>query len=282
MAATGTGTTGERRSIPVTEGGEGRRLNILLAEDNPVNQTLAVRLLERLGHEVDVAANGLEAVAKAACIRYDVILMDLQMPQMGGFDATRHIRAQDGERHTPIVAMTAHAMAGDREKCFASGMDAYVSKPIQVPALIRALEEALQKPASAPAEHREESIGKADDTHAAQFDRGFTLGNLGGDEVLMRDIIVLFLRDYRTMLGALREARSVSRDALAAEAHTLKGTVRNFGGTRAAGIAGRLERSGATAPDDAGTDRLIDQLEIEVEALAAELRAELQAARAAA
>ncbi|MBL8466206.1 response regulator [Methyloversatilis discipulorum] len=282
MAATGTGTTGERRSIPVTQGGEGRRLNILLAEDNPVNQTLAVRLLERLGHEVDVAANGLEAVAKADCIRYDVILMDLQMPQMGGFDATRHIRAQDGERHTPIVAMTAHAMAGDREKCFAAGMDAYVSKPIQVPALIRALEEALQKPASAPVEHREESIGKADDTHATQFDRAFTLGNLGGDEVLMRDIIVLFLRDYRTMLGALREARSVSRDALSVEAHTIKGTVRNFGGTRAAGIAGRLERRGATAPDDADTDLLINQLETEVEALAAELRAELQAARAAA
>ncbi|MGC4405200.1 ATP-binding protein [Methyloversatilis sp. MC4-4] len=284
MAATGIGSAGGRRSIPVTQGGEGRRLNILLAEDNPVNQTLAVRLLERLGHHVDVAANGLEAVAKAACIRYDVILMDLQMPQMGGFDATRHIRAQDGERHTPIVAMTAHAMAGDREKCFAAGMDAYVSKPIQVPALIRALEEALQKPASAPApaEHREENVGKADDTHTTQFDRAFTLGNLGGDEALMRDIIVLFLRDYRAMLGALRAARSVSRDALAVEAHTIKGTVRNFGGTRAAGIAGRLERSGATAPDDAGTDLLIDQLETEVEALAAELRAELQAARVAA
>lgn len=98
----------------------------------------------------------------------------------------------------------------------------------------------------------------------------------------MRDIIVLFLRDYRAMLGALRAARSVSRDALAVEAHTIKGTVRNFGGTRAAGIAGRLERSGATAPDDAGTDLLIDQLETEVEALAAELRAELQAARVAA
>ena len=135
---------------------------------------------------------------------------------------------------------------------------------------------------SAPAERPKECMGKADGTHAAQFDRAFTLGNLGGDEVLMRDIIVLFLRDYRTMLGALREARSVSRDALAAEAHTLKGTVRNFGGTRAAGIAGRLERGGAAAPDDAGTDLLIDQLETEVEALAAELRAELQAARVAA
>ncbi|MFX5374084.1 response regulator, partial [Acinetobacter baumannii] len=87
-------------------------------------------------------------------------------PQMGGFDATRHIRAQDGERHTPIVAMTAHAMAGDREKCFAAGMDASVSKPRQGPALRRAREEALQKPASAPAERPEECMGKADGTHA--------------------------------------------------------------------------------------------------------------------
>jgi DNA-binding response OmpR family regulator len=205
---------------------------------------------------------------------------------MGGFDATRHIRAQDGERHTPIIAMTAHAMAGDREKCFAAGMDGYVSKPIQVPALIRALEEALQKQGSTrigrASGHSASETDGADDAQVAQFDRAFTLGNLGGDEALMRDLIVLFLRDYRAMLDALRAARSVSRDALAVEAHTLKGTVRNFGGTRAAGIAGRLERSGAMALDDADTDLLIDQLETEVEALAAELRAELQAARVAA
>jgi two-component system sensor histidine kinase/response regulator len=111
-----------------------------------------------------VAGNGLEAVEMAAGKRFDVILMDIQMPQMGGFDATQHIRAQDGQRHTPIIAMTAHAMAGDRERCLAAGMDGYVSKPIRVPELLRALGESQQKQGA-----------EAGDRHTARDTRRVTL-----------------------------------------------------------------------------------------------------------
>jgi two-component system sensor histidine kinase/response regulator len=248
-----------------------RPLHILLAEDNPVNQTLAVRLLERLGHRVDVAGNGIEAVGMAGNCRFDMILMDIQMPQMGGFEATRHIRAQDGQRHTPIVAMTAHALAGDREKCLDAGMDGYVSKPIQVPALLRALDEALagpafERPAATP-------IVASD----SRFDRMFMLGNLAADEELMHEIIRIFLRDYRSNLDALQKACSAgSREELIQQAHTLKGMVRNFGASCASGIAARLERRSGDAAKSGGDEAaMVDQLIEETEALAAELRAEL-------
>ncbi|MDP3288647.1 MAG: response regulator [Methyloversatilis sp.] len=255
---------------------DNRPLNILLAEDNPINQTLALRLLERLGHHVELASNGIEAVALAARQRFDVILMDVQMPQMGGFEATRRIRAQDGQRHTPIVAMTAHAMAGDREKCIEAGMDGYVSKPVQVPALLRALDEALGPSVAPP-------VSRPPDTPAveARFDRQFMLGNLGGDEVLMHDIITLFLRDYRSTLDALVQAfAGGTREELATQAHTLKGIVRNFGASRGAGIAAQLERGGGGTPtEDPQCAAWVEQLVDETEALVTELRAAQQAAR---
>jgi CheY-like chemotaxis protein len=119
--------------------GATRPLRILLAEDNPVNQKLATRLLERHGHSVRVAQHGIEAVAFAAEETFDLILMDVQMPAMDGYTATRRIREREGEGeapHVPIVAMTACAMKGDREKCLDAGMDAYVPKPIDIDALL--------------------------------------------------------------------------------------------------------------------------------------------------
>ncbi len=115
-----------------------RSLSVLLAEDNPVNRTLATRLLTKLGHRVVAAETGAAAVERAAAGTYDVILMDVQMPELDGFEATARIRRMEAGsgRRTPIIAMTARAMAGDREKCLAAGMDAYVSKPIQTPALV--------------------------------------------------------------------------------------------------------------------------------------------------
>ena len=128
-------------SLAATEPRE-RGLRILLAEDNPINSTLAVRMLEKLGHQVVVARDGRQAVDRCAQERFDLILMDVQMPQMDGFEATKLIR--EGEQrtgaHTPILAMTAYAMKGDREKCLAAGMDDYVSKPIQPRELIRTIE----------------------------------------------------------------------------------------------------------------------------------------------
>jgi len=113
----------------------------LLAEDNRVNQFLMVRLLEGRGHRVTVAGDGRMALDEVARYRFDVILMDVQMPEMDGLEATRTLRARGVQ--TPIIAMTAHAMQGDREKCLGAGMDAYVSKPIQPEEVFDAIEDAV-------------------------------------------------------------------------------------------------------------------------------------------
>src|SRR5205807_1384558 len=122
-------------------------LRVLLAEDNPVNQRLAVRLLEKQGHEVRVVDDGVAAVEAVRQGCFDLVLMDVQMPRLGGLEATRAIREweakQPGRGRLPIVAMTAHAMKGDREHCLAAGMDGYVAKPIQTRQLVEALQEAL-------------------------------------------------------------------------------------------------------------------------------------------
>jgi CheY-like chemotaxis protein len=118
-------------------------LNILVAEDNQVNQKIAAAMLGKMGHRVTLAVNGAEAVAKWGEGNFDLIFMDMQMPEMDGLEATRQIRSQEDAkgRHIAIIAMTANAMSGDRERCVASGMDDYVSKPISR----RSLEEAIER-----------------------------------------------------------------------------------------------------------------------------------------
>jgi CheY-like chemotaxis protein len=126
---------------PVMDAELGRKhpLRILLAEDNAVNQKLALRVLEQMGYRADVASNGIEAVESIERQKYDVILMDVQMPEMDGLDATREIRKLANTTQPHIVAMTANAMEGDREMCIAAGMNDYISKPIRVNELVEAL-----------------------------------------------------------------------------------------------------------------------------------------------
>jgi two-component system sensor histidine kinase/response regulator len=112
-------------------------LRILLAEDNLINQRLALRVLEKAGHSVMVAANGCEAVDLAARQQFDIALMDVQMPEMNGLEATRLIRRRECGAHLPILALTAHAMTGDRERCLEAGMDGYLTKPVRVADLLR-------------------------------------------------------------------------------------------------------------------------------------------------
>jgi two-component system sensor histidine kinase/response regulator len=118
---------------------------ILLVEDNAVNQRLAVRMLQKRGHEVDVAANGIEALARLHAVEYDLILMDCQMPEMDGFETTKRIRDAEtaSGRHIPIVAMTANAIAGDRDRCLAVGMDEYLAKPVRAETLYRMIDSFL-------------------------------------------------------------------------------------------------------------------------------------------
>ena len=138
----------------------GGDVNILLAEDNSVNQMLAVRLLEKIGYRVDVVENGLDAVDRVRRRRYDLVLMDCQMPEMDGYQATAEIRRLEaGWRHTNIVAVTANAMLGDREKCLKAGMDDYLSKPIQLAQLKDVLDRWSQV---ASAEQPEPSPSSAD------------------------------------------------------------------------------------------------------------------------
>jgi CheY-like chemotaxis protein len=122
-----------------------RQLQILLAEDNPVNQRLAVHMLEKMGHLVAVAQTGKEALDALRTGRFDLVLMDLQMPEMDGFAATREIRGaeQHGQGHVPVIAMTAHAMKGDREECLAAGMDDYLAKPINSEELRQVIERVM-------------------------------------------------------------------------------------------------------------------------------------------
>jgi two-component system sensor histidine kinase/response regulator len=150
-AAGAAGPANERRG----PSGSGTKANVLVVEDNVVNQKVAARMLETLGHRVDVAANGLEAVKALSEIPYDVVLMDCQMPDMDGYAATAEIRRREGsDRHTPIIAMTASAMRGDEDRARAAGMDDYVSKPVAREKLAEVLDRWLPPKAEVQAQNR--------------------------------------------------------------------------------------------------------------------------------
>jgi signal transduction histidine kinase/DNA-binding response OmpR family regulator len=217
---------------------EGRSLRILLAEDNAVNQLLASRLLEKQGHNVVIAANGRQALERLENERFDLVLMDIQMPEMDGFEATAVIRKEEEStgKHIPIIAMTAHALEGDRERCLAAGMDGYIAKPIKAEDLVRAVEDlgrspqvAELAPAAKPPEHE-------------PIDTASALARAGGNVALLREMAALFLKELPMLMTNLREAVT-SRDAKAIEraAHKLKGSVGNFAAQPAFEAALRLE-----------------------------------------
>ena len=208
----------------------GKKLNVLLAEDNKVNQTLAIRMLEKQGHHVDLVDNGEEAVKMSNDGTYDLVLMDVQMPIMDGFDATKAIRKREEEKggHVMIVAMTAHAMKGDRELCIDAGMDDYLSKPIRMKEFsskLKSLFEPIDEAASIPKKNSNHSV-LVQDTPRAQTEQALDSGaNLppsnghvnwelaseatGNDIGLLRDLIGIFLDELPDLIGKLSVAVDV-------------------------------------------------------------------------
>jgi len=224
-----------------------RGLRILVAEDNPVNQALILRVLQKQGHAPELARTGREAVAMAAAGRFDVAFMDVQMPEMDGFAATAAIRESERESsaHLPIFAMTAHAMKGDEQRCLAAGMDGYISKPVDFSKIRLVLDGVrAQAPNPTPA-----------------WDQRQALSGVGGDEQLLREIAEMFLQEYPQAVSDLRRALA-GRDAamLGQLAHRLKGEVGCFGAAQSVSALVKLE-------DDVGKQdfvrisRAVDEVE---------------------
>ncbi len=234
------GVVGRARAtaLPPASGEARRTLRLLLAEDNAVNQRLAVSLLEKRGHQVVVVGNGRDAVAALDEGRFDAVLMDVQMPEMDGFQAAAVIRARDAERggHTPIVAMTAHALLGDRERCLAAGMDAYVPKPLRPHELFEVLEDLVPKAGSAGLEN------PAPGAEPAILKMAAVLERMGGDVELLKELAGLFLGECPQRMAEIRQAIN-QRDAsrLMQTAHSIKGSIGNFGARDAVEAAQRLE-----------------------------------------
>ncbi len=223
----------------------GARMHILLVEDNVVNQRVALGLLNRRGHTVTVAENGQEALDLLERERFDVVLMDLQMPVMGGLEATREIRTREAGTgtHLRIIAMTAHAMAGDRDRCLSGGMDGYVSKPINPQVLFSVVEQDIEQTSADAARPVPQ---------AEIFDRPALLNRVAGDEQLMHEVICIFLDECPKQLAAIRQALTErSAEAVRTTAHALRGAAGNLGANALFEAAGALERAGAERRMDA-------------------------------
>ena len=246
------------RPAPASQHGT---LHILLAEDNEVNQEYAVDLLQRRGHTVVVANNGQEALADWEMGTFDIILMDVQMPLMDGFAATAAIRQRENAtgRHTPIIALTAHVMKGDRERCLAAGMDAYASKPLRSQELFAAIDGLLPGGKTAP-----RIAAASRETPETVWDPTTILAEVEGDRELLLKLIGRFLDQYPKVLSEIRASVS-QRDSAMLErsSHKLKGSVSNFGARNAYEAARRLEEMGRNG-DLVGAEEATVVLETEI------------------
>ncbi len=225
-------------------------LHILVAEDNPINQKLACSLLEKWGYTADIAENGLVAIAMHKINRYDAILMDMQMPEMGGIEATQRIRASEqGQRHVPIIAMTANAMQGDRERCLEAGMDHYLAKPLQAEALKSLLQHlSLQKAHPETVLRMSELVpqpvlARIEEKSEPVFD--FYAAIMSGDQEILGFITPMFLSSWQDQLSELAQAiQNQDAELLYRSAHTLKGVVGNFNAKPIEELARALEAKG--------------------------------------
>jgi signal transduction histidine kinase/DNA-binding response OmpR family regulator len=253
-------------------------LKILLAEDSLVNQKLALSLLGKHGHTVTVANNGREAVAAVKNDNYDIVLMDVQMPEMDGLEATGAIRGAEKQtgRHIPIIAMTAHAMKGDRETCLEAGMDEYVSKPIRPRQLFDTLEKVLRASGRLVSERQGEPAGEAptaagqDETSdQEEFDWNKALASLAADPELLKVLADAIREEVPRLVGEIHQAiAGGNASALRLNAHTLKGSVRYFGDTPGFRLAHKLEQIGKSGTTE-GAAEVFSALEASLNRLVA-------------
>jgi CheY-like chemotaxis protein/HPt (histidine-containing phosphotransfer) domain-containing protein len=214
---------GQRKPAPTparAAGEKGPSLRILLVEDNLINQKVGMRFLERLGHQVRLAGNGMEALAALRLEKFDLAFMDVQMPEMDGFETTEAIRATEkvAGGHLPIIAMTAHAMKGDRERCLAAGMDDYIAKPIQEDKIQEAIK-AVSTRASKP-----QKTVDPNGPNDWVFDREAALEHLGGEEAFLAEVAGLFLEEGPKLMKAIRTSVSNKDvDKLLRATHSLRG-----------------------------------------------------------
>jgi CheY-like chemotaxis protein len=223
-----------------------RSLRVLLAEDNSINQTLATRLLQKFGHKVEVAGNGLIAVEKWQSGSYDLILMDVDMPELNGYGATAQIRTleQESGKRIPIIGLTAHAMQGAREECIAHGMDGYLTKPIDTEALwvelegVKTTEVDLVEP---------DTIIKSAHSVQYTFDLPRVMELMANDRDLFKEMIRIYLEDSPKYLARLGEAiANDDAEQIRYGAHTIKGMMSVFAVDAISDIAQRIEeQSGA-------------------------------------
>jgi two-component system sensor histidine kinase/response regulator len=213
-----------------------RRLQVLVAEDNPVNEAVIVRVLEKMGHSPTMAHNGREALALATKGKFDLVFMDVQMPEMDGLAATRAIR-ESQERsgtHLPIFAMTAHAMKGDREQCLAAGMDGYITKPVRFSDIQQTLAGVTADLRAVPPP-----------VVPGSWDKAAALDRLEGDEELLQDICRIFLEESPKLITRLQEAVTQGDpEAVSRAAHSLKGESGYLGAANVSQMAKQLEAMG--------------------------------------
>ena len=232
------------------------RLRVLVAEDNAVNQTLMRALLERAGYDPVVASNGLEAVKLFAQDSFDIILMDVQMPEMDGFDATYEIlklQANSGN-HVPIVALTAHASPADRSRCLAAGMNDYLAKPIRASALYAMIDRLT-------GHHTTVNLVKPkENTTVSSIDWKTGYETVGGDEGLLKELLRVFIGNQAKLVQELKFAiESGNHREVRLSAHSFRGSLRHLGIIDASQVAGKIEDTAASDPSLAGVGELFEQ-----------------------
>jgi two-component system sensor histidine kinase/response regulator len=249
-----------------------RRIRLLLAEDNPMNQKLAIALLKRAGYLVDAVENGQMVMDALKCKSYDLILMDVQMPEMDGMKTTQAIRESQGKKkHTPIIAMTAHAMKGDRERCLQAGMDDYISKPIEPQELMQAIKKWTTSSPPKATTGQKASKEKSPDQDAA-FYAEEAIARFDGDEEFFKEMLWEFLKYAPEQMQNLYQAIDKGQNKEVERiAHGIKGAAANLGAKGIAEVCLKLELLGRTG-DFAEAAIMLDNLKSEFKQLQEHVR----------